>query len=232
MIDPATGWFEVKSLDKEPDSDIVSAAMDDTWFCRYPRPQIIGYDNGSEFKSVFETMIKNYGLESKGSVPYNPQSHGVIERIHQVLEDALRTFELEEQDLKGKDPFGPYLAAAAFAIRSSYHTTLGATPAQLVFGRDMILPVRFKANWEIIQARRQKEIDKNNARENSKRIDHTYKVGDKVCKRRPGKLPKLRRKRDGPYEVTAVYNNGNVEILRGAVSERINIRRLNPYHES
>jgi hypothetical protein len=232
MIDPATGWFEVKSLDKEPDSDIVSAAMDDTWFCRYPRPQVIGYDNGSEFKSVFKTMIENYGLESKGSVPYNPQSHGVIERIHQVLEDALRTFELEEQDLKGKDPFGPYLAAAAFAIRSTYHTTLGATPAQLVFGRDMILPMRFKANWEIIQARRQKEINKNNARENSKRIDHTYRVGDKVCKRRPGKLPKLGRKRDGPYEVTAVYNNGNVEILRGAVSERINIRRLNPYHES
>ena len=61
---------------------------------------------------------------------------------------------------------------------------------------------------------------------------HTYSVGDKVAKRRPGILPKLRRKRDGPYEVTAVYNNGTVRIRRGAVQERINIRRLNPYHES
>ena len=232
MIDPATGWFEVKALSKAPDSDIVSAAMDDTWFCRYPRPQYIGYDNGSEFKSVFKEMITNYGLERRGSSSYNPQSHGVIERIHQVLEDALRTFELEEQDLSEEDPWSSFLSAAAFTIRSTYHTTIGATPAQLVFGRDMILPLRFTADWELIRERRQKEMLKNNAKENSKRIPHTYSVGDKVAKRRPGILPKLRRKRDGPYEVTAVYNNGTVRIRQGAVQERINIRRLNPYHES
>ena len=124
------------------------------------------------------------------------------------------------------------LQQAAFAIQSTYHTTIGATPAQLVFGRDMILPLRFTADWELIRERRQKEMLKNNAKENSKRIPHMYSVGDKVAKRRPGILPKLRRKRDGPYEVTAVYNNGTVRIRRGAVQERINIRRLNPYHES
>jgi hypothetical protein len=48
------------------------------------------------------------------------------------------------------------------------HKSLGKTTDlssnQLVFGRDMVLPMRFKANWEIIQARHQKEINKNNAR--------------------------------------------------------------------
>jgi transposase InsO family protein len=212
MIDPATGWFEVKALPEAPNAEIVSAAMDDTWLSRYPRPQCIGYDNGSEFKLVFREMIKNYGMEYKGSSSHNPQSHGVIERIHQVLEDALRTFEFEEQDLPEDDPWTSFLSAAAFAIRSTYHTTLGATPAQLIFGRDMILPLKFTADWELIQTRRQKEMLRNNARENSKRIPHTYSVGDQVCKRRTGILPKLRRKRDGPYEVTAVYNNGTVRI--------------------
>ena len=37
--------------------------------------------------------------------------------------------------------------ATADAIQSTHHTTLKPTPGQLVFGRDMIFPVQFKANW-------------------------------------------------------------------------------------
>jgi len=231
MIDPATGWFEIKALE-DPKSANVMAAMDDTWLARYPRPQFVGYDNGSEFKSVFHEMIQNYGMRPARSTAYNPQSHGVIERVHQVVEDALRTFELEEADLDEINPWEPFLAAAAYAIRSTFHTTLQATPAQLVFGRDMILPIRFNANWTAIQQRRQTEMIRNNNRENSKRIVHHYNVGDMVAKKRPGILPKLRRRKDGPYEVIAVYNNGTVRIQLGAVNERINIRRLTPFQEA
>ena len=35
----------------------------------------------------------------------------------------------------------------------------------------------------------------------------------------------------GPYEVTEVFTNGNVRIQRGAVNERINIRRLEPHFD-
>jgi len=158
----------------------------------------------------------------------NPQSNGIIERVHQVLGDALHTFELEEQDLDETDPWTPFLAATAFAIRSTCHTTLGATPAQLVFQRDMILPTKFQADWMRIQQRRQKETDRNNAKENKSHIPHAYKVGDSVSKRRPGILPKLRRKREGPFEVIAVFDNGTIRIRCVAVSERLNIRRVNP----
>ena len=34
------------------------------------------------------------------------------------------------------------LAAAAYGIRSTYHTTLKASPGQLVFGRDMLFNIR------------------------------------------------------------------------------------------
>jgi hypothetical protein len=34
------------------------------------------------------------------------------------------------------------------AIRSTYLTTLQATPCQLVFGRDMIHNIAFRANWD------------------------------------------------------------------------------------
>ena len=225
-----TGWFEMKDL-AAADAASTMAAIDDVWFSRYPRPQIMGFDNGKEFQSVFRQMVKSYGLKEASTTSYNPQSNGIIERVHQVLNDALRTFELEEQDLPDKDPWTPFLAATCFAIRSTYHTTLGATPAQLVYGRDMILPLTFKANWSAIRQRRQTEINRNNARENRSRIAHTFSVGDKVSKGKPGIIPKLRRKRDGPYEVTAVYDNGTVRIRHGAIEERLSIRRVYPYYE-
>jgi hypothetical protein len=72
MIDPVTGWFEVVDLkgdieDKTKSAASVMAAFDETWLSRYPRPQEIGFDNGSEFKSVFLETCNNYGMTPKHS---------------------------------------------------------------------------------------------------------------------------------------------------------------------
>ena len=48
------------------------------------------------------------------------------------------------------------LAATAFAVWSTYHTTLQATPGQLVFGHDMVINTPFIADWEAIKQRKQK----------------------------------------------------------------------------
>jgi hypothetical protein len=50
-----------------------------------------------------------------------------------------------------KDPWGPFLSSAAYAIRSTFHTTLKATPGKIVFGRDMVLPIKFIADWGAIE---------------------------------------------------------------------------------
>jgi hypothetical protein len=55
-----------------------------------------------------------------------------------------------------KDPLGQFLSSAAYAIRSTFHTTLKATPGQLVFGRDILLPIKFVADWGKIEQQRQK----------------------------------------------------------------------------
>jgi hypothetical protein len=46
-----------------------------------------------------------------------------------------------------KYPWGPLLSSDPYAIRSTFHTTLKATPGQFVFGRDMVLPIKFMADW-------------------------------------------------------------------------------------
>jgi hypothetical protein len=232
MIDPATGWFEVQAVKNAAAAPVMSA-FDDVWLSRYPRPEYLGYDGGSEFKNVFNDMRINYGLKKKQSTPYNPQSNGIIERVHQVLNDAIRTFELSKQELDPNDPFSSFLSAAAFAIRSTYHTTLGASPGQLVFGRDMILPIRFKVQWAEIRQRRQTEMNRNHMRENNKRIDHTFKVGDRILLTDSrANRPKLDAPRKGPFAVVQVFTNGTLRIRRGAVTERVNIRRVKPFFES
>ena len=232
MIDPVTGWFEIKAIMK-PDAATVMDAFYDAWLCRYPRPEQVGFDkNGSEFKDVFSATCKNYGIKEKHSTSHNPQSNGVIERIHQVVGNSLRTFQLESQELTDEDPWTPYLASVAWAIRSTYHTVLNATPGQLVFGRDMVLPIQFQADWARIKLRKQETINKSNAQENARRIDHDYQVGDRVLLGKPGILRKMSQPRTGPFEIIKVHTNGTVRIRRNNVTEQVNIRRLTPYFES
>ena len=61
MINPATEWFEVVAI-KDQTAATVAAAFDDTLLSKYPRPQFIGLDGGSENKKEFRETIVNYGL--------------------------------------------------------------------------------------------------------------------------------------------------------------------------
>ena len=228
MIDPATGWFEIAPV-IHPDSNTAQRILDSYWLARYPRPMECGFDNGSEFKSLFIDLCKNFGLKPKRTTDYNPQSNAIIERVHAVLGNSFRTFELEKRELDEDNPFEEFLTATAYAIHSSHHRTLDATPGQLVFGRDMILPIQFKADWARIAQRKQQSINDSNYRENQRRLAHQYKVNDKVLLEKPGIIPKMSQPRNGPYEVIEVFTNGTIMIRKGAVTHRVNIRRVTPY---
>ena len=231
MIDPVTGWFEVAALQDNPNANEIQRLFDSHWLARYPRPVEIGFDNGSEFKMEFQDLCKNMGLTKKTSLPWNPQSNSILERVHQVLGDCLRTFNLDNKELNPDHPFEEFLTASAYAIRCAYHTTLGFSPAQLVFGRDMFMPIETPVDWEQIRIRKQNQINKDNVRENSKRTPHDYAQGDLITIKRPGIIPKLSIPRMGPYKVTQTHNNGTVTIQKQPfVTERVNQRRIRPFY--
>jgi hypothetical protein len=54
-----------------------------------------------------------------------------VERVHQVIGNIIRTFELESNYLDEEDPWKGILSATAFDVRSTFHTTLRSTPGQL-----------------------------------------------------------------------------------------------------
>jgi hypothetical protein len=70
------------------------------------------------------------------------------------------------------DKFDGYLSAVTKAINSTVHTTLNATPTQLVFRRDAFLPVAFEADWNYIAERKQRLIVQNNKRERQAAPSH------------------------------------------------------------
>ena len=48
------------------------------------------------------------------------------------------------------DPWKGILSAEAFVIRSTFHTTNKKSPSQLVFWKDMIVPIEHVFNWRLI----------------------------------------------------------------------------------
>ena len=99
FIDPATGWFEIaevpyfKTVDTEGTSmrhiDKTSARISllfkKHWLDRYPRPQTVIFDNGSEFKKNFIPLLQDFSIKPKVTTVKNPQANAPVERIHQIV---------------------------------------------------------------------------------------------------------------------------------------------------
>ena len=152
MIDPATKWFEMVEIkNKEPIT--IANLVEQTWLTRYPWPREVIYDQGPAFLTDFARMIsEDYGITPRPITKKNPQANAVLERAHQTLGNIIRTFQVQDNYLDQSDPWKGILAAAMFALRSTYHMALQATPTQVVFGRDAIMPTKFEANWQLIRA--------------------------------------------------------------------------------
>jgi transposase InsO family protein len=117
MIDPSTGWFEIVEATNKTATSIQDL-FHNTWLARYPRPQFIVFDNGGEFKREFKQMCDNYGIKSKPTTSHNPQVNAIIERVQKVVNDMLRSFDLEDENnhenLEDYNPFDYFLQSTAW----------------------------------------------------------------------------------------------------------------------
>ena len=64
----------------------------------------------------------------------NPQANAILERVHQVLRQMLHTSELDMADSVSPNDVDVFLDIAAWAISSTYHTVLKASPGAAIFG--------------------------------------------------------------------------------------------------
>ena len=206
------------------------------WLTRYPWPSKIICDKGTEFSGEFAKAVREqYGIKVRVTTTRNPQANSVLERVHLTIGNMLRTMELYDSELPELENIGKWdgvLAAVMLAVRSTVHTTLKVTPAQAVFGRDMLLNIPVKVDWKEIKNNKQKEINRNNSKENKNRIPHDYHVGEKVLIRKRtqskyGECPCWER----PYRITRINDNGTVRIQKGIIHEIVNMRLVKPFQE-
>ena len=93
MIDPATGWFEIREVPGTKRADVIANIVEQAWLTRYPWPQQVILDRGTEFLAEFATMVvQDYGIKRKPISKCNPQVNAIVECVHQTIGNMICTF--------------------------------------------------------------------------------------------------------------------------------------------
>ncbi len=123
-----------------------------------------------------------------------------------------------------------FLDNAAWAICSTYHTVLKASPGAAIFGRDMLFDILFVTDWLKIKELRQSLTNGGNQRKNAKCIDYNNKVGDKVLLINKGILRKAESANSKePWTNTTVHMNKTISIQRNPRIKQLSIWRVKPF---
>ncbi len=75
-----------------------------------------------------------------------PQANAILEQIHQVVMAMVCTSEIDMADSVAPSDIDAVLTNASWAICSTYHTVLKASPGAAIFGRDMLFDIPFIAD--------------------------------------------------------------------------------------
>ena len=91
-----------------------------------------------------------YGITDKLSTSGNTLSNVILEHINQVLGNLVRTCNITQTYVDKDDPWSVTLATASFKICSTTIMLKGYSLGPLVFGRDMITPMKYNVDWKLI----------------------------------------------------------------------------------
>ena len=106
-------------------------------FTTFGIPQEVQSDRGTNFTSdLFTQVLRELGIKQTLSSAYHPESQGALERWHQTLKTMLRKYCHENSE-----SWDTGLDLLLFAIRESPHESLGLSPFQLLFGRQVRGPL-------------------------------------------------------------------------------------------
>ena len=91
--------------------------------------------------------MHSYGL-NQASVK-NPQVNVILEHVHQMIMRMLCTVEIDMADTVSESDIAVFLTNAIWAICSTHHMVLKASPGAA--GRDVLFDIPFIANWNEIR---------------------------------------------------------------------------------
>ncbi|KAL4231721.1 hypothetical protein ACF0H5_009297 [Mactra antiquata] len=225
IVDSFTKWTEAHPLKTQEAKDVAEVLYNEI-FARYGAPRTIVSDRGANFMSkLVKALCEMFEVKQLHTSSYHPQTNATVERVNSTLAQTLRAYITKDQS-----NWPELLPNVMMAFRASPCTeSSGYSPFNLMFGRDMNLPIdvtlmpkpslgqnvteyfhnltaRLKISRDIARQNMERAQDRAKDRHDVKAKMPQFKVGDKVLLRQEkvplGLSQKLQQKWDGPFLIT------------------------------
>jgi hypothetical protein len=134
-----TKWVEEKSLFRDTKKYVVEFIYEYTFTC-FGVPHEIVTDQGTQFTSkMMRELTEKCGIKHCKSSPYHPQANGQVDSTNKYLEAILtNTVQLHHRDWADRLP------EDLWAYRTTWRNTTRHTPYELVYGKQVLLPIEFQ----------------------------------------------------------------------------------------
>ena len=241
MIDYATRYPEAVALPSTETERVAEALI--TMFSRVGIPSEMLIEHESRVTiEVMNEVSRLLSLQQLTTIPYRPYSKGPVEKFHAMLKQVLPTMCAERPN-----DWDKYLPALLFAVRKIPQESLGFSPFELLYGRNVRGPMQIlRELWSVeetddharltyqyvVDLRECLEKTCKLAQDNVRKLDiqqnafydkrarsRKFDVGDKVLLLLLSESNKVLLQWNGPYEVLEVVNVMNYKInVKGVVN--------------
>jgi len=247
-----TKWPIVKPT-KTTNTDEALKFVFEEIYTIYGKPQQLITDQGTAFTSeLWKTTMKKWKINHTPTTAANPQANGQVERFNQTLVKMLR-----KKLGARKNQWDQKLPGLLMDYRASVQATTEKTPAELLYGYRMKLPIEAKypipidelmdeprdrfqqledlhhkriEAAELIKKKQEKVKAKMEA---NKGLATPFEVGDLVLLHAPAHKRKLEQAMEGPFRIRKVGTHGTyvLETMGGVKYKRVSRRRLVKYND-
>ncbi|XP_063939813.1 uncharacterized protein LOC135148496 [Daucus carota subsp. sativus] len=236
-IDYFTKWIEAKPLAKITTKQVAQFFWENV-ICRYGIPRVLVTDNGAQFNNPeFVGYCNDYSIELRFTSVAHPQANGQAEVANRIILDGLK-----KRVEKAHGSWAEEILPILWAYRTTCKVSTGATPFQLAYGAEAVVPLEIthtsprvqqyepEANEEGMRLALDMidEVrDEANARivESQKRASYYYNLrvkerffrkGDLVLRKAEasgvGPKGKMAPNWEGPYQVKDVIGRGSYKL--------------------
>ena len=206
-------------------------------FSTYGQPDLLHSDQGRNFEStILSQVLEAFGVEKTRTTAYHPQGDGMVERLNRSLLQLLRSY------VDKYDDWEEHLPLALYAYRTSTHTSTGASPFMLMYGRqpktDLSHTIGFDTQSygahlraKLAELRDLVEINLVEAAQHQKSTYdrratlRSMAAGDSVWLSIPT-AGKLEPKWEGGWRISSVKSPVTMEITDGERTKVVHINRL------